>query len=429
MGLVIFAYRPHHAHGRRELHPSTDDRAVAYSARHDRFHDPGEPVSQEENRLRSSSRLLALGASAAIIFAACGGGASTAPSTAPTDGASSAPTDAPVESMAPFKACLVTDTGGLGDKGFNDNALKGLKDALAAGSATEVKNLESKKDADYASNIDLLVVDGCNQITTVGFNMGDITGTKAAENGDIAFSIVDYAYDPAIPNVTGIVFATEQAGMLAGYLAAGVSATGKIGTYGGLPIPPVTDFMDGLYAGIKYYNQEKGKNVTLLGWTPGVGTAAGTGVFAPADNPWGNTDFGNNQAKAFFQEGVDIILPVAGGTGIGTFTAAKQAQGEGKKVYAIGVDTDQYLTAPGFESVILTSIQKVIDKAVSDAIKLAHDGGLGGTNYDGTLENGGVGIAPFHDLASLVSADLSAGLEALKSKIVDGSVKVADFKN
>ncbi|MES2208732.1 MAG: BMP family ABC transporter substrate-binding protein [Chloroflexota bacterium] len=373
--------------------------------------------------MRSSSRLLALGASAAIIFAACGGGASTAPSAAPSDAASTTPTDAPVESMAPFKACLVTDTGGLGDKGFNDNALKGLQDALAAGSATEVKNLESKKDADYASNIDLLVTDGCQQITTVGFNMGDITAVKAGENTDIAFSIVDYAYDPAIANVTGIVFATEQAGMLAGYLAAGVSATGKIGTYGGLPIPPVTAFMDGLFAGIKYYNQEKGTNVTLLGWDP----VSKQGVFAPADNPWGNTDFGNNQAKAFFQEGVDVVLPVAGGTGIGTFTAAKQAQGEGKKVYAIGVDTDQYLTAPGFESVILTSIQKVIDKAVADAIKLAHDGGLGGTNYVGTLENGGVGLAPFHDLATLVSADLSTGLDALKAKIVAGTVKVADF--
>ncbi|HLE79633.1 MAG TPA: BMP family ABC transporter substrate-binding protein, partial [Candidatus Limnocylindrales bacterium] len=218
--------------------------------------------------------------------------------------------------MVPFKACLVTDTGGLGDKGFNDNALKGLQDSLAAGFATEVKNLESKKDADYASNIDLLVTDGCQQITTVGFLMGDITASKAAENTDVQFSIVDYAYDPAIANVTGIVFATEQAGMLAGYLAAGVSATGKIGTYGGLPIPPVTVFMDGLAAGIAYYNQEKGTSVELLGWD----AVAQSGVMAPADNPWGNSDFGNQQAQAFFQEGADIVVPVAGGTGIGSFT-------------------------------------------------------------------------------------------------------------
>ena len=325
--------------------------------------------------------------------------------------------------MVPFKACLVTDTGGLGDKGFNDNALKGLQDSLAAGFATEVKNLESKKDADYASNIDLLVTDGCQQITTVGFLMGDITASKAAENADIQFSIVDYAYDPAIANVTGIVFATEQAGMLAGYLAAGVSATGKIGTYGGLPIPPVTVFMDGLAAGIAYYNQENGTSVELLGWD----AVAQSGVMAPADNPWGSTDFGNQQAQAFFQEGADIVVPVAGGTGIGSFTAAKQAQGEGKKVYAIGVDTDQYLTAPGYESVILTSIMKIIDAAVSGAIGLAHDGTAGGTNYVGTLENGGVGLAPYHDLASMASADLSSGLEALKAKIVDGSVKVADY--
>ena len=134
--------------------------------------------------MRIPTRLLALGASAAIIFAACGPGATTAPTdtgTAPTDAASEAPTDEPV---ADFKACLVTDTGGLGDKGFNDNALKGLNDALEAGYASEVKNLESNQDADYASNIDLLVTDGCQQITTVGFTMGEITKTKALENTD-----------------------------------------------------------------------------------------------------------------------------------------------------------------------------------------------------------------------------------------------------
>ncbi|MBI3746222.1 MAG: BMP family ABC transporter substrate-binding protein [Chloroflexi bacterium] len=372
-----------------------------------------------------STRLLALGASAAIVFAACGGGASAAPTTAPTSAASAAASGTPAPSAAAaFKACLVTDTGGLGDKGFNDNALKGLQDAKKAGYATEIKNLESKKDADYTSNIDALVADNCQSITTVGFNMGDATKAGAAANKDVAFSIVDNAYDPPIANVTGIVFATEQAGMLAGYLAAGVSATGKIGTYGGLPIPPVTAFMDGLWAGIKYYNQENGKNVTLLGYDPSKPKG---GVLATAGNPWGDTDFGNQQANAFFQEGVDIVVPVAGGTGIGSFTAAKQAQAAGKKVYAIGVDTDQYITAPGFESVILTSIQKIIDKAVADTIHLAQQGTKGGTNYVGTLANGGVGIAPFHNLANLVPAALQTGLDALKGKISAGTVKVADY--
>jgi basic membrane protein A len=375
--------------------------------------------------LRIPSRLLALGASAAIIFAACGPGATTAPTgtgSTPTDAASEAPTDEP---MADFKACLVTDTGGLGDKGFNDNALKGLKDALELGYASEVKNLESNQDSDYASNIDLLVTDGCQQITTVGFTMGAITETKSKENTDVQFSIVDFAYDPPLANVSGIVFATDQAAMLAGYLAAGVSQTGKIGTYGGLPIPPVIDFMKGLYAGIAYYNEENGTSVELLGWDP---AKPDEGIMAPdANNPWGDTNFGNLQGQAFFQEGVDIVLPVAGGTGIGTFTAAKQAQSAGQNVYAIGVDTDQYLTAAGFESVILTSIQKVIDKAVADAIKLAADGEAGGTNYVGTLANEGVTISPFHDLDSLVSQEVKDGIEALRGKIVDGSVTVASY--
>jgi basic membrane protein A len=380
------------------------------------------PVSEEEVTLRIPTRLLALGASAAIIFAACGTGATTAPTgTGTPTTASEEPTEAP----EPFKACLVTDTGGLGDKGFNDNALKGLNDALDAGYATEVKNLESNQDSDYASNIDLLVTDECQQITTVGFNMGEITKTKALENTDVQFSIVDFAYDPPVDNITGIVFATDQAAMLAGYLAAGVTQTGKIGTYGGLPIPPVIDFMKGLYAGIAYYNEENGTDVQLLGWDP---ANPDTGLMAiDPNNPWGDTNFGNQQGKAFFQEGVDIVLPVAGGTGIGTFTAAKQAQSEGQQVYCIGVDTDQYLTAAGFESVILTSIQKVIDKAVADAINLAATGEAGGTNYVGTLENEGVTISPFHDLDSLVSQEVKDGIEALRAKIVDGSVTVQSY--
>ena len=379
--------------------------------------------------MQLSRRLIALGATTAMILSACSGSsASTAPSqassAAPSTAASSTAASVPPSASASLKACLVTDTGGLGDKGFNDNALKGLKDALAAGYATQIKNLESKKDADYASNIDALVADGCQSITTVGFNMGDATKTKAGENPDIAFSIVDNAYEPPVANITGIVFATEQAGMLAGYLAAGVSKTGKIGTYGGQPTPPVTAFMDGLWAGIAYYNKEKGTTVKLLGYDPKNPKG---GVLASASNPWGDTNFGNQQANAFFQEGVDIVIPIAGGTGIGSFTAAKQAQTAGKAVYAIGVDTDQFITVPGYEKVILTSIQKIIDKAVTDAIHLAQEGQLGGSNYLGTLANGGVGLAPFHDQAGLVSADLQAGIDALKGKIVDGSVKVADW--
>ena len=172
---------------------------------------------------------------------------------------------------------------------------------MAAGYSTEIKNLESKKDADYASNIDAARHGRLPADHDGRLQHGRGHRAKAGENPDIAFSIVDFAYDPAIPNITGIVFATEQAGMLAGYLAAGVSTTGKIGTYGGLPIPPVTVFMDGLFAGIKYYDQRTARPVSLLGWDAG----AQQGVMAPADNPWDNTDFGNQQAQAFFQEGAD----------------------------------------------------------------------------------------------------------------------------
>ena len=134
--------------------------------------------------------------------------------------------------------------------------------------------------------------------------------------------------------------------MLAGYLAAGFSKTGKIGTYGGQQFPGVTRFMDGLYAGIKYYNEKHGTTVQLLGWD----AAKQTGTFVGGDNPWGDPAKGEQLAKTFLDQGVDIVHPVAGATGNGTIKAMLAA---GK--WAIGVDTDQAISLPEYAAAILTS--------------------------------------------------------------------------
>ncbi len=392
--------------------------------------------------MQLSRRLIALGATTAIILAACSGtAATTAPSTATSVAPSMAPSTEP--SMAPstepsmaaspsaaasagadyssWKACVAFDTGGLGDKGFNDLAKNGLDQAAALGFKTAYS--EAKGSSDYAANIQRLIDQGCNSIITVGFNQNQATVDAVKANPDIDFGQVDNTWDttnngPVPANFTGIDFQIDEAAMLAGYLAAGWSKTGKMGTYGGQQFPGVTRFMDGYYAGIAYYNKEKGKNVTLLGWNG----AAQKGTFVGGDNPWGDAAKGEQLAKTFVDQGADIVGPVAGSTGNGSIKYMLS-----KGLWAIGVDTDQAVSLPEDAGAILTSAQKVIDVAVLDTFKANAAGTKGGANYVGTMANGGVALSPFHAFDSQISSDLKAGITALQAKLTDGSVKVADY--
>jgi len=170
----------------------------------------------------------------------------------------------------------VTDAGGIDDKSFNATAWKGIQ-AAEAEFGLEGKYLESQQQTDYEKNLKAFLDEGCNLIVPVGFLLGDATAAAAAANPDAKFSIVDFAYDPTIPNVLGQVFNTDEAAFMAGYLAAGVTKTGKVATFGGIQIPTVTIFMDGFYAGVQYYNAQKGTSVEVLGWDPASQTGTFTG--------------------------------------------------------------------------------------------------------------------------------------------------------
>jgi basic membrane protein A len=207
-----------------------------------------------------------LGASAALVslmlvMAAC--------STPGTSAGQSAAGGSPGGSVAAsgFKVCEITDTGGVDDKGFNQAAHEGLLRAETELGTTSAL-LESTADTDYAPNLATFTDQKCDLIVTVGFLLGSATQASAATNPDQLYAIVDFAYDPPPPNILGLVFDTKSASMLQGYLAAGMSSTGKVGTFGGIQIGPVVDFMNGYAAGIKYYNQQKSKDVKLLGWDP-----------------------------------------------------------------------------------------------------------------------------------------------------------------
>ncbi len=312
-----------------------------------------------------------------------------------------------------FKACQVTDAGGIDDKSFNATAWKGIQDAQE-GLGVEGKYLESQQQTDYEKNINAFLEEGCDLIVTVGFLLGDGTAAAADANPEQKFSIVDFAYDPTIPNVLGQVFSTDQAAFLAGYLAAGVSQTGKVGTFGGIQIPTVTVFMDGFSMGVDYYNQQKGTNVEVLGWDPAAQTGLFTGNFDSLDD-------GRSLGESLMDEGADIIMPVAGPVGLGTAAAVQERGG----VYIIGVDSDWTQTSPEFTDIILTSVLKKMDVTTYNTIESAMDGTFKGGVIVGTLENTGVDLAPFHELDSMVPSELKSELETIRKGIIDGSINTS----
>lgn len=316
------------------------------------------------------------------------------------------------QAAAPKKlVCQVTDTGGIDDKSFNATAWKGVQDAMA-GLGVDGKYLESQQQTDYEKNINAFIEEKCDLIITVGFLLGDATQAAAVANPDVKFSIVDYAYDPVIPNVVGQVFATDQAAFLAGYLSAGVTKTGKIGTFGGIQIPSVTAFMDGFAMGAAAYNAKHGTSVEVLGWDP----AAQTGLFA---GNFESTDDGKRLGTTLMDEGADIIMPVAGPVGLGTAAAALERGG----VYIVGVDNDWAIANATYAPIVLTSVLKNMDKTTYTVVQNVLDGTFKGGLAFGTLENGGVGLAEYHDLASVVPADLTAEIDLIKADIIAGTVK------
>jgi len=340
-----------------------------------------------------------------LIAGACGGSDSTATEETVTEETTAETTPAlPGEGIL---ACQVTDTGGVDDKGFNQIAYKGLQDAEAQ-LGVEIDVLESTTDADYGPNLQNFADKGCKIIVTVGFLLTDATREAANANPDIDYAIVDSAFDPPVQNARGLLFATDESSFLAGYVAAALTKSGIVSTFGGVKIPPVTNFMDGFVNGVAYHNDQKGTKVKVLGWNIETQEGTFTGNFESLDD-------GKNVAKSQADEGADVIYPVAGPVGIGS---AKFAKETGGKVRIIGVDVDMSVSNPDDAEVYLGSALENIDAAVFAAISDTVNGKRTNENYRGTLANGGVGFA-FTD----VPADLKAEVEAIAKLIADGKLK------
>jgi basic membrane protein A len=363
-----------------------------------------------EDILRITSRKtvfagLALAGTSALLLAGC----AAAPDTSGGD-----------ETAAPdFVPCMVSDSGGFDDKSFNQLGKEGLDEA-AKKLGVEPIAIQSDDEAAYAPNIDNLVSQNCNLIVTVGFLLSDATLKAAAANPDVNFAIIDDGLDADfngkvdVENGKPIVFDTAQAAFLAGYAAADYSKSGIVGTFGGIQIPPVTIFMDGFVDGVKYYNDQKGKDVKVFGWDVAAQTGAFTGGFAAGTEAL-------NAANALIAQGADVILPVGGPIFL---SAGEAIRTSGKDIALIGVDADVYNTSPDLKDLFLTSIMKGVKAGVEDVINGAATGDFNNTPFVGTLKNDGVGIAPFHDFESKVSKSLQGELDTIKAGIIDGSIKV-----
>ncbi len=361
----------------------------------------------------------ALAVSATLAIAGCGSSsspASTSTTSAPVSSATAATT-------AKFLGCMVTDTGGIDDRSFNASSWAGMQAAAAADPNITVKYLQSTSQSDYVPNIAAFLKLHCGIIVTVGFLMAAATEAAAKANPTQKFAIVDCSYASGCltgakePNIDQLVFDTVQDGFLGGYLAAGMTKTGKVATYGGEDIGTVTIYMDGFWDGVEYYNSQHHTHVQVLGWNEQTQKGSFTGNFT--DETTGET-----LTQTFITEGADIIFPVAGGVGLGTAKAVEDADNAAgsDKVNMFWVDTDGCVNAPAYCKYFITSVTKGIVPAVENSVLSAAKGTFTGGTYIGTLANGGAVLAPYHDFASIIPASLQAELKTVEAGIENGSI-------
>ena len=365
--------------------------------------------------MKTVMRAAVLATAMGLVLAACAAAPEEQPANTSKPGATA--TEEPID----YKACIVSDAGGFDDKSFNQLSYEGTKRAaeeLGAGFA----EVQSDSETDFQGNIESLVAEDCNTIVTVGFALSAATVESALANPDIEYVLIDDAADNDFngtkdaENIKPLLYDTAQAAFLAGYLAAGYSQTGKVGTFGGQPYPTVTIFMDGFKQGVEYYNAQKGTAVEVIGWQ-GNDQGSFTGGFEANDTAKGI-------AAGIIDQGVDVLLPVGGPI----YQSAMDAIADsGRDIALIGVDADLFVTDPSTEAIILTSILKAMDLSSYETIMAAGEGKFDPTAYVGTLENGGVGIAPLHNFESKVDPALVAEVKALQAAIIAGDVPVTSY--
>lgn len=305
---------------------------------------------------------------------------------------------------APENFCigLVTDTGKVDDKSFNQSAWEGAQEAANV-SGGFAKYIETTDPKDYANNMNQFISKAYDVIVTVGFLMGEATVEAAKANATTNFVGVDQFQGEELPNLTGLVFPEDKAGYAAGYLAGLMTKTNKLGAVLGTDtVPPVKLFGEGYKAGALAANPEA--EVTI--------------VYHEPNNAFNDPEWGAAEAKKQLAQGADIIFGAGGNTGNGALIEIAKAPGAGETIFCIGVDTDQYGTVPQAQKCLLTSAEKKLTQGTADLVLAAKDGAFPGGNFFGNT-----GLAPYHDTESVVPADVKSQVEAVIAGLSDGSIE------
>ena len=312
-----------------------------------------------------------------------------------------------------FTACAVSDEGSWNDKSFNEAVYDGLQQAETE-LGVAIADAESDSPEDFAPNLQAMVDAKCDVIFGVGFNLiADINVAANESSKWTKFVTVD-GYSEGATNLKPVVYAMNQSSYMAGYLAAAYSTTKVLGTYGGMQIDSVTDFMTGFYNGAKAYEAETGTAVTVVGWDPATEAGDFIGDFTP------NSATSKSIAANQIEQGADVIFPVGGDQ----FGAVSEAIGEaGVDAVMIGVDKDIALTSPEYASLVLTSAEKRMTAATFDIIKEMHETGTFSEEpYVGTLENLGTDLSPFYEFDSEIPQEVKDRLAEIKQGIIDGTI-------
>jgi basic membrane protein A and related proteins len=371
-------------------------------------------------RLRYRRPLAAVGATfaAAAVVTACGSppsGSSTSSAATSSGPASSSGT----ASGSSFTSCILISNEGLNDHSFNQAAWAAENEAKA-NLGINIKYLEESGSISDMTLGEQEVSDGCNLITGVGFNFETTVDTLAGKYPNIKFAVIDDTLTTPHANATSLTYETNQASFLGGYLAAGMSKTGTVGVYGNEAIAPVELYMTGYVDGVEYYDKVHKASVKVIGWNPTSSTGQFVGSFTDVNK-------GKQISEAEIQQGADIIFGVAGDIDQGTVEAMNAAGGAAKGYYTEWVDSDGCASDPSDCGELLTTVQKNIQPSLYDVIKETASGSFPKGVYYGTLDNDGVGLAPYHDFAKTVPTALQSEITALEQEVASGQVKVTSY--
>jgi basic membrane protein A len=341
----------------------------------------------------------------ALVLSGC----AAAPEAEPTETAAATAT---ATEEADYLACAVSDEGSWNDKSFNESVYDGLLKAEADLGA-QIADAESNSAEDFAPNMQAMVDQSCDITFAVGFNLVADANAIAAANPTMNFVTID-GWSEGNANLKPVVYNMDESSYLAGYAAAAYSATKVLGTYGGLQIPAITDFMDGFYYGAMAWANENGVPVTVVGWDPMAQTGQFIGDFVP------NSGTSKSIAAALINEGADVLFPVGGDQFGAGSEAIKEAGIDG---VMIGVDKDIALSSPEYAPYVLTSAEKRMTNAVYDIVaELSAGGAFDGEAYVGTLANGGTGLSPFYEFDSKLSDEVKARLVEIEAGINSGEI-------